>query len=73
MDKRKTLRILFGLYPILCLLPYFAQGLNSPDPWIGPLPFTVAYAVFLVVYGCAVLYVAATSIWKEDEGKGEKI
>lgn len=72
MQNRKLWWLIFGLFPFFCIAPFVFSGLNSPEPWIGPLPFTVAYLLAVVCYGCLALYTASRTVWVADEQKGAK-
>lgn len=52
--KKKNAAWLFLVYAIGCLLPYFIPALNSVDPKIAGIPFTV-YSIFFWMFLCCVL------------------
>lgn len=74
MDKRKF-QWLFLVYALGCLLPYFVPALNSVNPMLAGIPFTVVTIELWMLCGNLLLNWLSRHVWdpfstdEEEEGK----
>jgi hypothetical protein len=61
--KRKLGFIITALYLLVCLAPYFIDGLNSITPKLFGVPFTVWSILVVVVLYCIFLFYMSKNVW----------
>lgn len=70
--KKKFAQWLFPIYSVCCLLPYFIPALNSIEPKIAGIPFTV-YSIFIWMGLCCVLLNwLSRNVWDSYDGNNGK-
>ncbi|MEA4961724.1 hypothetical protein [Lutispora sp.] len=65
---RKSQWLIWIVYPLLCIAPYFIPALNQLEPYLGPLPFTQWYALLLVAIACVLLFLWSKKLWDPYDG-----
>jgi len=66
MDNKKKRKLGFMVlvfYIIICMSPYFVDGLNQISPKLFGIPFTI-WSIMIVVTGfCIFLYYMSKNVW----------
>lgn len=59
-------------FVLLCYAPFFVPALNRIEPWLGPFPFNVWFALLLNVAACITIFAASKKLWKVSDGAESK-
>ena len=59
---------LFVIYCLLCIAPYFVGSLNTIEPKWNGIPFTVWYAMLVVLSGCLLMFFYSKCVWDSYQG-----
>ncbi|GHV45034.1 hypothetical protein FACS1894204_03210 [Synergistales bacterium] len=65
---RKIAQWCFGVYCLLCISPYFISALNTIEPKLYGIPFTVWSALLLVLAGCLLMFFFSKFVWDSYTG-----
>lgn len=69
--KKKHAQWLFPFYSVCCLLPYFVPALNSIEPKIAGIPFTVYSINIWMLLCCFLLNWLSRHVWDSYDGGEE--
>ena len=61
------------LYVLAILSPFFVPSMNTIEPKLGEIPFTLWWSLLMVALYCIMLKVWSNRLWDSfDGGKGEE-
>ena len=63
---------LFGVYCLLCIAPFFIPALNTIEPTIFGLPFTVFWVLLVALSGCLLIKYLSVHVWEGYDNEVEE-